>query len=109
MDLGKDSSFLLFLAFFLTSIRNMSTFKDTPAIFNFNAYSDNDSLSYVGSYGPFIEYGGPLVDPTRDSLDLLVGSDGTTHAQQFQEGFSTPMIGARHTDAYRKQGFENHR
>lgn len=85
------------------------SFSATPAIFNLNPYFCNNPLSYDDSYGPFQKYGGPLVDPTGAPLNFLVGSDGTTHPQKFQEGFSAPVMEAGNTDAYGKQGIQDHR
>ena len=85
------------------------SFSATPAIFNLNPYLGNEPLSYDDSSGPFQKYGGPSVDATGTSLNFLVGSDGTTHPQKFQEGSSASVMEAGITDAYGKQGLQDHR
>ena len=87
----------------------MSTFSDTPAIFNLNAYFGNNPLLYDSSYGPFQIYRNPLVNPSGAPLNFLVGSDRTLHPQQIQEGPSAMVMGAGNTDTYREHGLEEHR
>ena len=85
------------------------SFGATPAIFNLNPYFGNNPSLYDDSYGPFQKYGGPFVDPTGAPLNFLVGSDRITHPQNFQEGSSAAVMEAGNTDAYGKQGFQDHR
>lgn len=101
--------FLFLTIFFPTSIHNMSTFSDTPAIFNLNGYFGNNPLLYDSSYGPFQIYRNPLVDPSGALLNFLFGSDRTLHPQQIQEGPSAMVMGAGNTDTYRENGLEEHR